>query len=175
MTPKRNGLLMAQETVAKTSQSENERNHYGTESEENAREAFLRLLPDTQRGPVCDLFLRVGPRAGLTLPQEIVQAVLTSLGQTTKFVGVLEIVQAHPAEAEAFAAWAVQYHNLPPAERMARKQARDAEHAAQWQEQHPPTEQQLRYLRALGYTGPEPANRREASEQIDRLRRGGQR
>jgi hypothetical protein len=38
--------------------------------------------------------------------------------------------------------------------------------------EQPPTEKQLRYLTSLGYRGPEPANRLEASRLIDELVKG---
>jgi hypothetical protein len=66
---------------------------------------------------------------------------------------------------QCFLRWVSQYAD---AERLARRQ--------QWQRDamatKPPTAPQLSYLKALGDTGPPPANRAEASARIDALRRG---
>ena len=74
-------------------------------------------------------------------------------------------------EAAAYAAWALEYNQLP---RLAREAIREAEgfvHRAAWMDAQPPTDRQLAYLRRLGHDGDPPASKLAASQLIDALLR----
>ena len=71
----------------------------------------------------------------------------------------------------AFAAWAIAWEALPPAEKERQKAAKSEPHRQTWMQQQPPTEKQRSYLLAFGYHG-EITSKAHASELIDRIRRG---
>jgi len=62
---------------------------------------------------------------------------------------------------------------LPLLERQRIKAERSETAIERWMAEQPPTEKQLRYLHNLGYRGPTPANRLEASKLIDGFMKGG--
>ena len=70
--------------------------------------------------------------------------------------------------AEHYLTW----ERLPRPDRDRQKAARAEQFRRDWQRTQPPTEPQLKYLAALGWTG-EVSDRLAASELIDRLRSRG--
>jgi len=73
------------------------------------------------------------------------------------------------AEALEFAAEVIRRENLPEAERQKLKEERAAAGRRAWMETQPPSDAQLRYLKALGYEG-EVRSKGHASGLIDGIR-----
>jgi hypothetical protein len=152
---------------------------------------LLPLVPQHQRGPLMNRFLKPVREYGLTDPQDIVKLVIASLkvdiqrrgtwnfaSDVTPLQQTLRAVQGHPSEALALAKEAVEYEQLAPDEKARLKATRAKaglrEFIAAKPESmlnKPPTDKQLEYLRKLG-VATTPTNRWEASQLIDaRLRK----
>jgi hypothetical protein len=146
-----------------------------------ARDTFAAHFPPNKRGTIANLFLHL-IRAGVTDPRQVVTDVLGELYRrlenaapwaTEQYLddasAVATIIQEHRDEAVAFAKYYVDYEALPDVERQAMKTQRSEEHRAVWMAGQPPTAKQLGYLQKLGYAGPAPTSKQDASAQIDRL------
>jgi len=98
----------------------------------------------------------------------------TTTEQRGEYEQIISVIDAHRDEALEFAAACIRREQAPPEERQRLRWMAATEGKRRWQETQQPTEAQRAYLRVLGWEG-EVGNRREASELIDRLRRGGAR
>ena len=132
---------------------------------------FLSYFPPEQRS-TANNFLLQAVRAGCNEPNQVVGYAL----ETARCRYHLEAAQTllllsnlDPEALLAGARWALWWESLSPEEKRRFREGRAEEAIARWMEENPPTEKQLRYLTSLGYRGPEPANRLEASRLIDEL------
>src|SRR5262249_9667071 len=145
-----------------------------------ASRPLLRHVPPQQRGPLMNYFLSP-VRAGVKNPAQIVQTVLTrmrsdlqrrrqwhSAAELEPLRQALLAVIAHPSEALQLAGEALDWEQLPRAERERRKAVRGEVYRRQYLSALPPTDKQLRFLRSLGHDGPV-ENRLHASALIDEL------
>lgn len=159
---------------------------------EEDRMCFLGLFPERERSGAAKRFL--DPiRAGVATPDAVVAAARSDVrakltdalywadrrggGDDDDAVAVLSRVLAaladHPKEALRCAVYYLAYEALPPEEKakVKRQHTADALNAL-WQ-QEPATEKQKWFLGRLGYDGPvEGLRKREASQLIERLKRG---
>jgi hypothetical protein len=85
---------------------------------------------------------------------------------------VIRALQSAPEQALAFAQHVLEWEALPPAERQKQKVERAGHYRAQYLAKQSATEAQIGYLRALGYTGPDPESKQAASEAIEALKAG---
>ena len=142
---------------------------------------FLDSFPPARRSYVANTFLHA-VRAGARTPEQVLAAVEAELRavhiRAQRWGGVDTIdrtkdiyaaLNEHHDDALAFAAWAISWEALPPAERERQKQAKGEAHRRAWMEQQPATEKQVAYVRALGFTG-EVTSKAHASQLIDQLR-----
>lgn len=93
------------------------------------RDAFLALFQPYFAGRLTELFLDVGPRAGIVMPVEIMSAVIYQLRsriaanddpvRQEEWRGILVIVAENWDKAEAFADYCVHYSALPERFRLA--------------------------------------------------------
>ena len=145
--------------------------------------ALLERFPNARRSYVANTFL-YAVRAGARTPGKVLADVEHELSETAKrsrrwgFTDTVErtemvysILDEYHDEALAFAAWAIRWEALPPAERERQKQAKGAPHRQAYMEQQPATEKQVAYIRALGYHGPV-TSKAHASTLIEQLKRG---
>jgi hypothetical protein len=145
--------------------------------------AILERFPSTRRSYVANTFLH-SVRAGARTPHKVLADVEHALSETAKrsrrwgFTDTIErtesiysILNEFHDEALAFAAWAIRWEALPPAERERQKKAKGAPHRQAWMEQQTATEKQVAYIRALGYEGPV-TSKAHASTLIEQLKRG---
>ena len=138
------------------------------------RLTFLSYFPPEQRS-AANNFLLEAVRAGCNEPNQVVGYAL----ETARCRCHLEAAQTllllshlDPEALLAGARWALWWESLSPEEKRRFREGRAEEAIARWMEENPPTEKQLRYLASLGYRGPAPANRLEASRLIDELVKG---
>jgi hypothetical protein len=146
---------------------------------------LLPHIPEHQRSPLMNRFLDAIRSRGITTPSEIVKFVVAGLRQDLQrrsrwshaadlrpLRETLLAVIGHPTEAEALAREAVEYEQLPAAEKERRKAAKAEQGRQTYMATLPPTKKQPNYLRRLGVASA-PAHRLEASQLIDaRLRKG---
>ena len=145
--------------------------------------ALLERFPGTRRSYVANTFL-YAVRAGAQTPAKVLADVEHELSETAKrsrrwgFSETVErtetmysILNEYHDEALAFAAWAIAWEALPPAERERQKKAKGAPHRLAWMEQQTATEKQVAYIRALGYQGVV-TSKGHASSLIELLKRG---
>ena len=137
----------------------------------HARLTFLSHFPHNQRATATNILLEA-VRAGCSIPHLVVfYAVETALrrfhleaAHTLRLLSHLD-----PEALLAGARWALWWESLPPEEKQRLRKERAEEAIERWMAEQPPTEKQLRYLASLGYRGPTPTNRLEASRLIDEL------
>jgi hypothetical protein len=136
--------------------------------------AFLSHFPLEQRS-TANNFLLEAVRAGCNEPNQVVGYALETAcrrchleaAQTLRLLSHLD-----PEALLAGARWALWWESLSPEEKRRFREGRAEEAIERWMAEQPPTEKQLRYLASLGYRGPAPANRLEASRLIDELVKG---
>src|SRR5205823_634194 len=117
-------------------------------------------------GVLLGMALRVGERRGdgWANPPEHERLAPVASALTTDGAGAL-----------AYAAWVLWWEAMPDVERERLKAERARVYQLQAMGTQAPTERQIGYLRSLGYRGPAPASKAEASALIDRWRAGGAR
>ncbi len=149
---------------------------------EDGRALLERFIP-TRRSYVANTFL-YSVRSGARTPAKVLADVEHELSETAKRSrrwGFSETVERTEAvysvlnefhdEALAFAAWAIRWEALPPAERERQKAAKGAIHKQAYMEQQPATDKQVAYIRSLGYQGVV-TSKAHASSLIEQLKRG---
>lgn len=142
--------------------------------------AFLERLANCRRAHVSNLFLEQ-VRYGVRDPEEIVHRVWnhvkakgthsTYQADQIKYQEYATAIEAQPEEAILYARYCVAWESLPREERERQKEARSKQYREQWMASKPPTEPQIRYLKAMGYRG-EITDRHQASELITKLKKG---
>jgi hypothetical protein len=138
------------------------------------RDRFLSHFPPERRGYAGNLLL-FPVRRGCTDPHQVVGYALESAHHrpwNEACLRLLELQEEDPEALLAGARWALWWESLPLLERQRIKAERSETAIERWMAEQPPTEKQLRYLASLGYPGPTPANRLEASRLIDELVKG---
>lgn len=139
------------------------------------RLTFLAHFPHNQRATATNVLLSA-VRAGCSNPHQVVGYALESARRRYWNEACLTLVllaELDPEALEAGARWALWWESLPREEKQRLKSERAGEAVERWMEGQPPTAKQVAYLRKLGHTGEEPANRLEASRLIDTLLREG--
>ncbi|WP_223299660.1 DUF3072 domain-containing protein [Meiothermus taiwanensis] len=140
----------------------------------HARLAFLSHFPHNQRATATN-FLLQAIRAGCNEPNQVVGYALETACRRCHLEAAQTLLLLSELDFEALLAgarWALWWESLPPAEKHRIRAEREDEAITQWRAKQPPTARQLRYLHSLGYRGPTPANRLEASRLIDELVEG---
>jgi hypothetical protein len=146
--------------------------------------ALLERVPANQRSHLMNLFL-TAVRAGGDMPATVVAAVTAAvrvrLAEATyshrplemiKWARFREALASDPEAALRLAGHCIGWEALSPGEREATKAAKAEAGRTAWLGTQPPTPRQIAYLATLGYDGPPPASRLEASRLIDQLRGG---
>ena len=136
--------------------------------------AFLSYFPHNQRA-TANNFLLEAVRAGCNEPKQVVGYALETARRRCHLEAAQTLSLLSHLDPEALLAgarWALWWESLSPEEKRRFREERAEEAIERWMEQNPPTEKQMAYLNRLGYRGPEPANRLEASRLIDELVKG---
>ena len=140
----------------------------------HARLTFLSHFPHNQRSSANN-FLLEAVRAGCNEPHQVVGYALETARRRCHLEAAQTLSLLSHLDPEALLAgarWALWWESLSPEEKRRFREERAEEAIARWMANQPPTEKQLRYLASLGYRGPTPANRLEASRLIDELVKG---
>jgi hypothetical protein len=145
--------------------------------------ALLERFPNARRSYVANTFL-YAVRAGARTPGKVLADVEHELSETAKrsrrwgFSETVErtetmysILNEFHDEALAYAAWAIRWEALPPAERERQKRAKGEVHRQAYMEQQPATDKQVAYIRSFGYQGVV-TSKAHASSLIEQLKRG---
>jgi len=138
------------------------------------RLTYLSYFPHNQRA-TANNFLLQAVRAGCNAPHQVVGYALETACRRYHLEAAQTLFLLSDLDPEALLAgarWALWWESLSPEEKRRFREGRAEEAIARWMEENPPTEKQLRYLASLGYRGPAPANRLEASRLIDELVKG---
>ena len=145
---------------------------------------FLEHFPQRQRSLTANVFCYAVRRGARTVDAVLaaVRADVEDRLRTARryreperiaqFSDFLAALTTHRADARAYAQHTLEWEALGLHGKEQVKQARGAEHQRRWMETQPPTDRQIEYLRALGWFA-EVRSKAEASDLIDRLRRGG--
>jgi len=138
------------------------------------RLTYLSYFPHNQRATATN-FLLEAVRAGCNAPHQVVGYALETACRRCHLEAAQTLFLLSDLDPEALLAgarWALWWESLSPEEKRRFREGRAEEAIARWMAEQPPTEKQLRYLASLGYRGPTPANRLEASRLIDELVKG---
>ncbi|GIW28076.1 MAG: hypothetical protein KatS3mg070_1439 [Meiothermus sp.] len=136
--------------------------------------AFLSHFPHNQRSAANNILLEA-VRAGCNEPNQVVGYALETACRRCHLEAAQTLRLLSELDFEALLAgarWALWWESLSPEEKRRFREGRAEEAIERWMEQNPPTDRQLAYLNRLGYRGPTPANRLEASRLIDELVKG---
>jgi len=139
-----------------------------------SRLTFLSHFPPNQRATATN-FLLEAIRAGCNEPNQVVGYALETACRRCHLEAAqtfLSLFENNPEALLAGARWALWWESLSPEEKRRFREGRAEEAIERWMAEQPPTEKQLSYLASLGYRGPTPANRLEASRLIDELAKG---
>ena len=140
----------------------------------HARLTFLSHFPPEQRS-TANNFLLQAIRAGCNEPNQVVGYALETARRRCHLEAAQTLSLLSELDPEALLAgvrWALWWESLPLEEKQRLRKKRAEEAIERWMADQPPTEKQLSYLASLGYRGPTPANRLEASRLIDELVKG---
>jgi len=140
----------------------------------HARLTFLSHFPPEQRS-TANNFLLQAIRAGCNEPNQVVGYALETARRRCHLEAAQTLSLLSELDPEALLAgvrWALWWESLPLEEKQRLRKKRAEEAIERWMAEQPPTEKQLSYLASLGYRGPTPANRLEASRLIDELVKG---
>ena len=141
----------------------------------HARLTYLSYFPPEQRSTAANNMLEA-VRAGCSEPHQVVGYALETACRRCHLEAAQTLRLLSELDFEALLAgarWALWWESLPLLERQRIKGERAEIAIERWMAEQPPTEKQLRYLHNLGYRGPTPANRLEASKLIDGFMKGG--
>lgn len=141
---------------------------------------FLNRFPQAHKSYVANLFL-LSVRRGARTPDAVMASVRQELrtcqerarywhnGESeSRYTEVAATLNEHPAEARAYAQWALEWERLTPAEKERERNQNGEAYRQAWMRQQPATAKQRSYLAALGYEG-EITSKQHASELIDQL------
>jgi len=142
----------------------------------------LEHFPVAHRSTIANWFhyaVRGGSRTPAAVVHQVYQTVQRRLQWASAHTAdahlcaVLEVLQADRADALAYAESVLSYEQLPHEARQRVKAERATPYLQEAMRGKAVTDKQSAYLRALGYTGPQPEDRAAASALIDRLTREG--
>jgi len=143
--------------------------------------AWLDHFPAPRRGPVANWFhqaVRCGAASPFAVLSHVHQTLLRRLQwardpeHLAHFHLVAEVLRTDHAGALAYAQTVLEYEALPLDARRRVKAERAFAYLKDAMKGKDVTPAQLAYLNALGYTGPQPDDRADASKLIDQLKRG---
>lgn len=145
-------------------------------SHEEAKRLYLSYFPHSQRSGAINHLLEA-VRAGCDEPNQVVGFALERARYKSQWSDYARLFLAL-AELDldaifAGARWGLWWESLSIAEKAAYRRPQQERAIQAWMEGQPPTERQMAYLKSLGYTGPEPSSRAEASRLIESLKRVG--
>jgi hypothetical protein len=156
-------------------------NHTAAEQPPTTPRAWLEQWPPERRSTVANYF-HYAVRSGHTSPTAVVQAVAAEVQKRLQWTidqprrqwlhEVLHAIRNDPDAARAYAETVLAWEQLPYAERQQQKSTRAAPFLEEAMRGKPTTSKQLGLLQSLGYSGPPPTDRAEASALIDRLLHG---
>lgn len=134
-----------------------------------AAQGFLDEFPREKKSTVANKFLFT-VRSGIKDPRIVVDATRRRL--SPQFDGwLIDKMDFNPSGALSFAAWAVAYEAQPYEERQVQKETKAEQYREEFMKTKPPSERQLAYLKALGYTGSPPETMEDASLFIEKHKR----
>lgn len=143
---------------------------------EEAKRLYLSYFPHPQRSGAANHLLEA-VRAGCDEPNQVVGFALERArykSQWSDYARLFLVMAELDTDAIfAGARWALWWETLSPTEKAAYRRPQQERAIQAWMETQAPTEKQVAYLRALGYTGPEPSSRAEASRLIESHKRVG--
>ena len=147
------------------------------------RRAFLAFFPDHDKSHITNIFLHA-IRAGATNVDTVYRDVEVDLRERLREAALRRDKDTHakidtylyyfehfPESACDFAAWALDWERMTPAEKAREKAKKAAPHIHSHMQGQPPTERQIAYLRSLGWQG-EITSKAHASDLITALKAG---
>ena len=151
---------------------------------DDPRRNILEHLPERERSLFANQFhyaIRAGAPTVEAVKARVEREYLHREEQHQKFRDTIRAEQARralsvlvgcPGEVADFIAWCFEYEALPRDQRKRLKDSRGEQHRRVYLDQQPPTEAQIRYCRALGWTGLV-ESKADASRIIDSLKAAG--
>ena len=135
---------------------------------------ILNALPEKRQRAFAQPFYTAA-RQGAKRPRDVVSAVLATAvemvaaGDRDRGAEILRVIGSAPVEALDFGKYVLEHEALPAGQKTHERARQKGDYTKEGMV-GPPTEKQLSYLRVLGYKGPAPTTKREASELIEELK-----
>lgn len=124
--------------------------HQKFDSQSDPRKRFLDLFPTYHRSTIANRFY-YAVRNGCI---DIAAVVVCVVGESRRLRddGAVRIIQENPAAAHEFADYAIEWEQLPHQVKHKIKQQKSEIHKEEYLRTQPPTDKQIKYLKALGYS-----------------------
>jgi len=136
---------------------------------QDSRRKFLEYFAPEKRSTVANNFLWI-IRKGITDPDLVVTEVYEKARKDRDKHYISDTIFAYLSEAFKFVSYLIDWEKLPEEEKRYYKNIQAKKAVKAYMAKELPTEKQLQYLRALGYTGPAPESKADASELISTIK-----
>lgn len=133
------------------------------------RRKFLEYFDPLKRATVANTFL-TPIRKGMTDPDLIITEVYEKVRKDEDKKYISDTIFKYLSDAFRYVSYLFDWERLPEAERKYYKNIQAKKAVKAYMAKELPTEKQLQYLRALGYTGPAPESKADASELISTIK-----
>ncbi|HPZ09021.1 MAG TPA: hypothetical protein PL110_12960 [Candidatus Eremiobacteraeota bacterium] len=135
----------------------------------DSRRKFLEYFEPSKRSTVANTFL--SPiRKGVTDPDLIITEVYEKARRDKEKHYISDTIFSYLSEAFKYVSYLHDWEHLPDSEKQYYKNIQAKKAVKAYMAKEAPTEKQLSYLKVLGYTGPAPETKADASELISTIK-----
>jgi nitroreductase len=133
------------------------------------RRKFLEYFEPAKRSTVANTFL-TPIRKGMTDPDLIITEVYEKARRDKEKHYISDTIFSYLSEAFKYVSYLQDWEHLPDSEKQYYKNIQAKKAVKAYMAKEKPTDKQLSYLKALGYTGPAPESKADASELISTIK-----
>jgi len=135
----------------------------------DSRRKFLGYFEPAKRSTVANIFLEP-IRRGINDPEAVMTTVYEQTKRKEDKRYITETIYNFINEAKAYIEYLQDWEKLPDSEKQYYKNIQAKKAVKAYMAKEAPTEKQLSYLKALGYIGPAPESKADASELISTIK-----
>ncbi len=135
----------------------------------DSRRKFLGYFEPAKRATVANIFLEP-IRRGIKDPEAVMTTVYEQTKRKEDKRYITETIYNFINEAKAYIEYLQDWEKLPDSEKQYYKNIQAKKAVKAYMAKEKPTEKQLSYLKVLGYTGPAPDSKADASELISTIK-----
>ena len=136
---------------------------------QDSRRKFLEYFAPEKRSTVANTFLTL-IRKGMTDPDLIITEIYEKVRKDEDKKYISDTIFKYLSDAFRYVSYLFDWEKLDPSEKTYYKNIQAKTAIKEYMSRDKPTEKQLQYLKALGYTGPAPESKADASELISTIK-----